>query len=183
MSQTLDFPSAAPAAPVSLSGGVLRPATVPTLASAGGQRYAFIHACWHADIVHQARDGYLQEMQRLGVPAHAIDVYEVPGAFEIPLLAKKLGKAGRHAAVVGCALVVDGGIYRHDFVASTVVDALMRVQLETEVPVFSVVLTPHNFHEHDEHRAYFTRHFLVKGAEAARACMQTVAVLGAVATA
>lgn len=145
------------------------------------RRFAFIHACWHADIVQQARDGYLQEMHRLGVPADAIDVYEVPGAFEIPLLAKKLGQAGHHAGIVGCALVVDGGIYRHDFVASTVVDALMRVQLETEVPVFSVVLTPHHFHEHEEHRAYFTRHFVVKGAEAARACMQTVKVLAEIA--
>lgn len=151
--------------------------------STAGQRHAFIHACWHADIVHQARDGYLQEMQRLGVPAHLIDVYEVPGAFEIPLLAKKLARAGRHVAVVGCALVVDGGIYRHDFVASTVVNALMQVQLETEVPVFSVVLTPHNFHEHEEHRRYFSTHFVVKGAEAARASTQTVAVLQGLATA
>ena len=145
--------------------------------ASSGRRFAFVHACWHADIVQQARDGFIQEAQRLGVPADAIDVYEVPGAFEIPLLAKKLARAGRHAGIVGCALVVDGGIYRHDFVASTVVDALMRVQLETEVPVFSVVLTPHHFHEHEEHRAYFTRHFVTKGAEAARACLQTVAAL------
>ena len=50
-----------------------------------------------------------------------------------------------------------------------VIDGLMRVQLDTDVPVFSVVLTPHHFHEHAEHVDYFSTHFVKKGAEAARA--------------
>ena len=99
---------------------------------------------------------------------------DVPGAFEIPLHAKRLASSGRYAAIVGCALVVDGGIYRHDFVAATVVDSLMRVQLETGVPVLSAVLTPHHFHEHVEHRKYFHRHFAIKGTEAAQACVKTI---------
>jgi 6,7-dimethyl-8-ribityllumazine synthase len=101
-------------------------------------------------------------------------VIEVPGAFEIPLRIKRLASSGQYAALAGCALVVDGGIYRHDFVAATVVDALMRVQLDTDVPVFSAVLTPHHFHEHGEHQAYFTRHFEVKGAELASAIAATL---------
>ena len=139
--------------------------------------FAFIHACWHADIVHQARDSFVAEMQRLGVDRAAIEVLEVPGAFELPLLARKLVRSGRYAAVVACAFVVDGGIYRHEFVADTVVNALMAVQLQTEVPVLSVVLTPHHFHAGDEHQRFFAAHFVVKGAEAAKACMQTVGVL------
>ena len=161
----------------SLASASRRPVASSATHALHGRRYAFIHACWHADIVTRARDGFIEEMRRQDVPAEAIDVYEVPGAFELPLLAKKLAQGGRHAGIAACALVVDGGIYRHDFVASTVVDALMRVQLETEVPVFSVVLTPHHFHEHDEHRSYYTRHFVLKGEEAARACLQTVKVL------
>lgn len=58
--------------------------------------------------------------------------------------------------------------------AGTVVEALMRVQLDTDVPVFSAVLTPHHFHEHEEHRAYFARHFEVKGAELADAIAATL---------
>ena len=80
-------------------------------------------------------------------------------------------KQGGYAAVVGSALVVDGGIYRHDFVANAVVSGLMQVQIETEVPMFSAVLTPHQYHETDEHRAFFTEHFKVKGREAAEACL------------
>ncbi|MEJ7687375.1 MAG: 6,7-dimethyl-8-ribityllumazine synthase [Variovorax sp.] len=137
-------------------------------------RIAFVQAQWHADIVHQARDAFLAEMERLGITLDTIDVFEVPGAFEIPLHAKRLATSGRYAAIVGCALVVDGGIYRHEFVASTVVNSLMALQLETNVPVLSAVLTPHHFHEHVEHRKYFHRHFAVKGAEAAQACVKTI---------
>ena len=50
----------------------------------------------------------------------------------------------------------------------------MGVQLETEVPVISAVLTPHHFHGHNEREGFFTEHFKVKGAEAARACAMTV---------
>jgi 6,7-dimethyl-8-ribityllumazine synthase len=139
-----------------------------------GRRIAFVQAQWHSDIVHQARDAFLEEMQRQGVPQDSIDIFDVPGAFEIPLHAKRLANSGRYAAIVGCALVVDGGIYRHEFVASTVVQSLMNVQLETDVPVFSAVLTPHHFHEHVEHRKYFHRHFAVKGTEVAEACVKTL---------
>jgi 6,7-dimethyl-8-ribityllumazine synthase len=50
----------------------------------------------------------------------------------------------------------------------------MQVQLETEVPVFSMVLTPHHFHEHAEHRDFFLSHFITKGREAAQACQRTL---------
>ena len=138
------------------------------------QRFAFVEAQWHSDIVHQARDAFLEEMERLGIDGNRIDVLDVPGAFEIPLHAKRLALSGRYAAVVGCALVVDGGIYRHEFVATTVVNALVTLQLETGIPMLSAVLTPHHFHEHAEHRKYFHRHFAVKGTEAAQACVATV---------
>ena len=140
-------------------------------------RFAFVEAAWHADIVHQARDAFLARMAEAGVGPERIDLFDVPGAFEIPLHTQRLARSGRYAAVVGSALVVDGGIYRHDFVSQTVVQALMDVQLDTGVPMISAVLTPHHFHEHAEHRKYFLRHFAVKGTEAAQACLQTVAGL------
>jgi 6,7-dimethyl-8-ribityllumazine synthase len=49
------------------------------------------------------------------------------------------------------------------------------VQLDTGVPVFSCVLTPQAFHEHDEHQTFFARHFVTKGQEVARALVQTLA--------
>jgi 6,7-dimethyl-8-ribityllumazine synthase len=162
----MDQPSLSPATPASL--GLQLPHDL---------RFAFVEAAWHADIVHQARDAFFATMAENGFGADAIDVFDVPGAFEIPLHAQRLARSGRYAAIVGSALVVDGGIYRHDFVSQTVVQALMDVQLDTGVPVISAVLTPHHFHEHAEHRKYFLRHFAVKGTEAADACLRTVASL------
>ncbi|WP_397415008.1 6,7-dimethyl-8-ribityllumazine synthase [Phenylobacterium sp.] len=137
-------------------------------------RIAFVHALWHADIVREALAGFTEEMGALGIPASAIEVYETPGSFEIPLHAQTLARTGKYAAIVAAGFVVDGGIYRHDFVAQTVIQALMQVQLATETPVFSVVLTPHHFHEHDVHQRFFHEHFRQKGAEAARACKGTM---------
>jgi len=140
-------------------------------------RFAFLQSCWHREIVDQGRDSFLAEMARRGVPRTQIDLYEVPGAFEIPLQAKLLAQSGRYAAVVACGFVVDGGIYRHEFVAHAVITALMSVQLEVEVPVISAVLTPQQFHEHADHNGFFQQHFVTKGKEAAAACLATVAGL------
>ena len=140
-------------------------------------RIAFVQSCWHRDIVDQARDSFLKNIKTLGFQRKQIDCYEVPGAFEIPLHTKLLAESGKYMAVVAAGFVVDGGIYRHEFVATSVINALMSVQLETRIPVISAVLTPHQFHEHDEHRDFFRTHFIVKGAEAAQACAATIRAL------
>ena len=138
------------------------------------QRIAFVQSSWHRDIVAECRIAFLQEIEVRGIAPTQVDLFEVPGAFEIPLHAQLLAKTRRYTAIVAAGLVVDGGIYRHDFVAGTVINALMDVQLRTEVPVFSAVLTPQQFHEHAEHRAFFHEHFRVKGKEAALACRRAV---------
>lgn len=137
-------------------------------------RVAFIQSSWHEDIVDQGRTSFLAELARLGTPADFVTCFKVPGAFEIPLHAQKLAKSGQFDAIVACGFVVNGGIYRHEFVTEAVISGLMRVQLDTEVPVFSVVLTPLNFHEHQDHQQFFAKHFVTKGTEAAHACVQAV---------
>ena len=134
-------------------------------------KIALIQASWHFDIVDKCRQGLVDKLHQNGWPAGEIDIFKVPGAFDIPLLAKRLAQAGPYKAIVASGFVVDGGIYRHDFVAGTVVDALMQVQLETDVPVLSAVLTPHQFQETGPHIAFFQEHFVTKGKEAAEAVM------------
>lgn len=133
-------------------------------------RYAFIKARWHADIVDRAYDGFSET-----IPTSQIDVVDVPGAFEMPLMAQTLAKSGKYDAIICAAFVVDGGIYRHDFVAAAVVDGLMRVGLDTGVPVLSVSLTPHHYQETDHHNAIYRAHFVEKGREAASAALGVVA--------
>jgi 6,7-dimethyl-8-ribityllumazine synthase len=134
-------------------------------------QFAFIKANWHAAIVDRALDGFLSE-----IPTEQVAVYDVPGAFEMPMMAQKLALSGKYDAIACAALVVDGGIYRHEFVASAVVDGLMRVGLDTQVPVLSISLTPHHFQETDHHEAIFRAHFVQKGAEAAQAAKALVAL-------
>ena len=134
-------------------------------------KIAFVQACWHRDIVDQLKNSFQAEFKKLS--DKDIEFFEVPGAYEIPLHAKALADSGKYAAVVAAGLVVDGGIYRHEFVAQAVIDGLMRAQMDSGMPVFSAVLTPHNFHG-EEHQAYFKEHFVTKGKEAAQACAQTL---------
>ena len=129
-------------------------------------RYAFVKARWHADIVDRALEGFLEL-----IPAAQVDVFDVPGAFELPLFSRDLAATGKYAAVAAAAFVVDGGIYRHDFVAQAVVDGLMRAGMDTGVPVLSVSLTPHHYQETDHHNGIFRAHFVEKGREAARAAL------------
>ena len=138
------------------------------------RRIAFVQARWHRDIVDCCRDAFATEIAALAGDRCRIDFFEVPGAFEIPLRAKRLARGARYDAVIGAAFVVDGGIYRHDFVAQAVITGLMQVGLETNVPVLSAVLTPHHFHGHAEHQSFFEEHFRVKGREVAEACMALV---------
>jgi 6,7-dimethyl-8-ribityllumazine synthase len=141
------------------------------------RRIAFVQSCWHKDLVDQCRATFVAELEQLGIAESQVDLFEVTGAFEIPLHAKRLAESGAYDAIVAAGLVVDGGIYRHEFVAEAVISGLMRVQLDTGVAVISAVLTPHHFHEHETHRAFFFEHLQTKGVEAARACVHTVEAL------
>src|ERR1700744_6117479 len=138
------------------------------------QRVAFVQSCWHREVVMECQTAFLAEAEARHIPRSAVDVFEVPGSFEIPLHSQILAKTRRYTAIVAAGLVVDGGIYRHEFVADTVIKALMDVQLRTEVPVFSAVLTPQQFHESQAHLDFFRRHFATKGIEVAEACANTL---------
>src|ERR1700742_2311400 len=136
------------------------------------QRIAFVQAAWHREVVEECRIAFLKEIEARHITN--VDLFEVPGSFEIPLHAQLLAKTRRYTAIVAAGLVVDGGIYRHEFVADTVIKALMDVQLRTEVPIFSAVLTPQQFHESAAHFEFFRKHFAVKGVEVAEACANTL---------
>ena len=130
-------------------------------------RCAFIKADWHAEIVDNALVGFQQVITDI-----PIDVFSVPGAFEMPLFARDLARTGKYDAIVAAALVVDGGIYRHEFVAQAVVNGLMQAGLETGIPVYSVSLTPHNYQETDHHNKIYREHFVQKGKEAGNAVLR-----------
>ena len=131
------------------------------------QRVAFVQSAWHRDVIDECRTAFLTELAARRI-SH-VDVFEVPGSFEIPLHVQILAKTRRYTAIVAAGLVVDD-----EYVAETVIRALMEVQLRTEVPVFSAVLTPQQFHESAVHHEFFRKHFAIKGVEVAEACANTL---------
>ena len=168
MNQMLQEPTEAK---VSAQVPAAPPATAPPR-FAKPQRVAFVQSSWHREVVEECRIAFLQEIAARHITN--VDLFEVPGSFEIPLHAQILAKTRRYTAIVAAGLVVDGGIYRHEFVADTVIKALMDVQLRTEVPIFSAVLTPQQFHESAVHLDFFRKHFVTKGIEVAEACANTL---------
>ena len=78
-------------------------------------------------------------------------------------------------ALIACGgFLVDGGIYRHEFVTRAVIDGIMRVMLDTGMPVLSMILTPKNTYEHDRDHSFFLEHFVIKGEELANAAVTTL---------
>jgi 6,7-dimethyl-8-ribityllumazine synthase len=131
------------------------------------QRVAFVQSSWHREVIEECRLAFLAEIEARHITN--IDVFEVPGSFEIPLHVQILAKTRRYTAIVAAGLVIDD-----EYVAETVIKALMDVQLRTEVPVFSAVLTPQQFHETAAHFEFFRKHFATKGLEVAEACANTL---------
>ena len=141
---------------------------------------AYVQAAWHTEITDHCRTSFVAEMAKHGYGIDEIAFFSVPGSLEIPLMARKLALTGRYAAVCASGLVVDGGIYRHDFVAQAVLQGIVQTSLDTGVPVLSAVLTPHHFHEHAVHEEFFKQHMHTKGKELADACVAIIGQLAAV---
>lgn len=136
-----------------------------------GTKIAYIQAQWHTDITNNCKVGFMEELAQRGVSAADVEFFAVPGSLEIPLMAKRLAQTTRYAAVCCSGFVVDGGIYRHEFVASAVLHGIVQASLETGVPILSAVLTPHEFREEAPHLEFFSQHMVVKGRELASACL------------
>ena len=145
------------------------------------KKIAYVQAEWHTDITDACKHAFVAELARHGYDRSGIDFFSAPGSLELPLMAKRLAKTGRYSAVCASGFVVDGGIYRHEFVAQAVLHGIVQTSLETEVPVLSAVLTPHHFHEHAVHQDFFRGHMATKGTELAHACLAIIENLAAVA--
>ncbi|WP_193215067.1 6,7-dimethyl-8-ribityllumazine synthase [Luteolibacter marinus] len=138
---------------------------------------ALVSATWHADLLRGASDACQVVLSGEGA---GFTTFTVPGCLEIPLFAQKLALSGKYDAVIAFGLIVDGGIYRHEFVADAVLSGMMRVQLDTGIPVFSCVLTPHQFDETPERLGFFRDHLVLKGTEVGHACLKMLGAISSI---
>lgn len=110
------------------------------LRSPDGARFAIIASRWNPRITDALVDGARKAFADHGVADKAVDVVRVPGAWEIPVVARRLALAGNHAAIIALGCVVRGDTRHYEQVADGCSDGLMRVALDTGVPVCNGVL-------------------------------------------
>jgi 6,7-dimethyl-8-ribityllumazine synthase len=108
---------------------------------AAGMRLAIVAGRFNGDVTKLLLDGALHELADRGLEPDAVPVIWVPGAFEIPLLAKRLAKSGERDAVICLGAVIRGDTPHFDFVAGECASGISRVALDTGVPVAFGVLT------------------------------------------
>jgi 6,7-dimethyl-8-ribityllumazine synthase len=105
-----------------------------------GARYAICASRWNPRITDVLVDGARRAFVGNGVAAEAVDVFRVPGAWELPVLAAKLTDSGRYAAIIALGCVVRGDTRHYEQVADECARGLMRVALDSGVPVCNGVL-------------------------------------------
>ncbi len=118
-----------------------RPKAIEGGLSAGDLRIACVAARFNDFVVEALLRGALDTLQRHGVQEHQIDVVRVPGAFEIPIVARTLAVSGRYDALIALGAVIRGETPHFDYVAGECAAGLARIALEHGVPIAFGVLT------------------------------------------
>ena len=117
------------------------------LRAAQGARFAILASRWNPRITDALVAGARKAFADNGVAEDAIDVVRVPGAWELPVAAARLAKAGRHVALVALGCVVRGDTRHYEQVADGCSEGLMRVALDYRLPVCNGVLAVEKFED------------------------------------
>ena len=106
-----------------------------------GFRFAIVASRWNDFISSRLVDGALDALERLGADEKLVEIYKVPGAFEIPLLALKLAGSGKFDAVICVGTIIRGQTPHFEYIASEVASGIAQASLQTGVPVIFGVVT------------------------------------------
>lgn len=142
----------------------------------GGLRVLLLRSTFNAPVVDGLLEGARRELAGLGVAEADVESIDLPGAFELPLAARVAAESGRFDAIVALGAVIKGGTDHYEHIAREAATGLMRVSLETRVPVAFGVLTVREESHALERSAPGPGN---KGAEAARAAVATAVALRA----
>lgn len=141
---------------------------------AGGFRYAIVAARFNAFIVDRLLDAALETLKAGGASSERIDVYRVPGAFEIPLACQKVARTGRFDAIIALGCVIRGDTPHFDYVCSESARGISEVALKLDIPVINGILTTDN--PAQAQARVGTASGNNKGADAAKAAMEVLSV-------
>jgi 6,7-dimethyl-8-ribityllumazine synthase len=114
---------------------------------ARGCRFAIVLSRFNNFIVSKLMDGAMDALLRHGAEEKSIEAIRVPGAFEIPLAAKKAAKSGKYDAIICLGAVIRGSTPHFEYVAAEVTKGIAVIGLETEVPLAFGILTTDNIEQ------------------------------------
>ena len=135
------------------------------------EKFCIVVSRFNEFIGSKLLSGAIDELTRHGVKEKNIDVMWVPGAFEIPLIAKKAAKSKKYSAIITLGAVIKGSTSHYDYVCAEVSKGVASVGLETGVPVIFGVLTCDNIEQAVERAGTKAGN---KGADAAKAAIEMV---------
>jgi 6,7-dimethyl-8-ribityllumazine synthase len=124
-----------------LYGERIMPKIVEGKIVAKGMKFGIVASRFNDFICGRLIDGAVDALTRAGTDDKDIHIYKVPGAFELPLIAKKLAKSGRFDAVICLGAVIRGATPHFEYISAEVSKGIASVGLETETPVAFGVLT------------------------------------------
>jgi 6,7-dimethyl-8-ribityllumazine synthase len=116
-------------------------ATIEGKLEARGKKFGLVASRFNDFICSRLVDGALDALKRAGAEEEDISLVKVPGAFEIPLLAKKLAQSGKFDAVICLGAVIRGATPHFEYISAEVTKGIAHVSLETEIPIAFGVLT------------------------------------------
>lgn len=152
--------------------------TIEGALTTNGEKFCIVISRFNEFIGSKLLSGAKDELVRHGVSEENITVVWVPGAFEIPVVAKRCAKSGKYNAVITLGAVIKGSTSHYDYVCAEVSKGVASVSLETEVPVIFGVLTTDNIEQAIERAGTKAGN---KGSDAAKAAIEMSNLMSALA--
>jgi 6,7-dimethyl-8-ribityllumazine synthase len=119
----------------------LQPVTHQGRLNAEGFSFALVSSRWNDFLTARLVEGALDALERLGAKEKAVELFKVPGSFEIPLLARKLAASGKFDAVVCLGTIIRGQTPHFEYIAGEVTKGIAQAGMETGVPVVYGIVT------------------------------------------
>lgn len=155
------------------------PASLPDFRFATPPRIALVVSRFNDDITGGLRTGALEWLGEHAIGVADPDLIAAPGAFELPLIAQALARTGRYQGVICLGCVIKGDTAHFEFISLGAASGLMQASLATGVPIAFGILTTYT-EEQAIVRSRPDAHN--KGREAAAACVESIAILQAIAS-
>ncbi len=149
--------------------------TIEGVFTSGNGNYALVVGRWNSFVVEHLLEGALDTLKRHGVAENQITIVRAPGAFEIPLVCKKVAQKGNVDAIIALGAVIRGGTPHFEYVAGECTKGIAQVSMEHGVPISFGVLTVDSIEQAVERSGTKAGN---KGEEAAMSAIEMVDLIG-----